>query len=160
MPIAVTIEFDREDEIDGYDLENDQGETCVHDGARHRAFAFVVDALDFCVHFVGRFGDQKQSADDQDQVVPGEGAPQHRKERLGQADQPGQGEQKKDTEDERQAEPDLARPRHVGRGEPRHDNGDEYDIVDAEHDFQRAQGDECSPGVRIGEKIEHVGIGL
>ena len=94
MPIAVTIEFDREDEIDGDDLENDQTEACMHDGAGRGVSAFVIDALDFCVHFVGRLGDQKQPSDDQDQVMPREAAPQHREERFGQADQPGQREQK------------------------------------------------------------------
>ena len=40
-------------------------------------------------------------------------------------------------------------------GQARHQDGDEHDIVDAEHDLERAQRDERGPGMRIGQKIEH-----
>ena len=154
MPIAVTIEIDGEDEIDGDDLDNDEGKRRVLDRLGRAVFALVY-AFDLRMHLMRRLGDEEQAADDQDHVVPGEAPAHHGEDRLGKADQPSQAEQEKNAEDEREAEPDLARPCHIGGIEPRDQDGDEDDIVDAEDDFERAQGYERCPGVRIVQEIEH-----
>ena len=38
----------------------------------------------------------------------------------------------------------------------RHQDGDEDDVVDAEHDLEHRQGDESGPGVGIEKQFEHV----
>ena len=69
-------------------------------------------------------------------------------------DDPGDAAEHDDAEDERQREPDA--PRHqplLGR-QARHHERDEDDVVDAEHDLHRAQGDEACPDMRIGQPVD------
>ena len=68
MPIAVMIEFEREHQIDGDQLDDDPGEGLPGAG---RAWHRLVARLDLGVNFMRRLGDQKQAAADQDDVAPG-----------------------------------------------------------------------------------------
>ena len=57
----------------------------------------------------------------------------------------------------REREADLPRPlRLIGRA-ARHQDGDEDDVVDAEHDLEHGQGGERRPGLGICEQFEHGG---
>ena len=56
----------------------------------------------------------------------------------------------------REREPDLARPQRLLRVAARHQDGDEDDVVDAEHDLEHRQGGERGPGIGVGEEFEHV----
>ncbi len=74
------------------------------DGADSSYFGF-----DLGVDFVGRLGDQKQPATDQDQVAPGQRQTEDGHDRFGQTDQPGQSGQHDDAEHEGQRQADLPR---------------------------------------------------
>ncbi len=68
MPIAVTIEFDREHDIDHDHLPDDQIEGAAR---RHGLGGFVI-ALDLGVDLARRLGDQEQAAGDQHDIAPGQ----------------------------------------------------------------------------------------
>ena len=61
--------IDREDQIDGDDLRDDQAEGACRATGFGRCDSSV-RRFDLAVNFVGRLGDQEQTAADQDQVVP------------------------------------------------------------------------------------------
>ena len=75
--------------------------------------------------------------------------------RLGQPRQPHDGEQQRDAREHRQREAGDARRLAPLRRQPAHQDGDEDDVVDAEHDLERRQRDERYPRLRIGQQLHH-----
>ena len=151
MPIAVMIEFEREHQVDDDDLDDHPEER-----ADMRALLLVrLSRLDFAVDFVGGLADQEQSAADQNDVAPGEFQVFHRQHRLRQPDQPDQEAKQKDAEHQGQQQPDLPRAFCLRLRNPRHDDRQEDDVVDAEHDLQRRQCQQRRPSFRTGEEFDH-----
>ncbi len=66
MPIAVMMEFQREHHIDDDDLDDYPEEGT---GFRRASMRFAT-RVHLVVNFVGRLGDQEQSATDQDDIAP------------------------------------------------------------------------------------------
>ena len=160
MPIAVTIELTENTRSTATICSTIMRECRVDLGAPIVGLVRLHLGMDL----VRRLGDQEQPAGDQDDVVPGERAAEAAEHRIGQPHQPGQAEQQDDAEHQREREPDLARALGVLRRAARHQHRDEHDIVDAEHDLERRQGDERRPGIRIGQTVRasrtvHSGLG-
>ena len=72
-----------------------------------------------------------------------------------QPDQPHQEGQQQDAEDKRQRKADPAGATCLRLGNPRHDDGQEDDVVDAENDFERRERQQRRPGFSTGEKMHH-----
>jgi len=116
-------------------------------------------AFDALVDLGDALPDQEQAAGEQDQVLAG-----HRLRRLGQprggqtegreVKQGGgetqhrrQGEEQQDARPHGQLQPQTPRPRRQGGGQPAGDDGDEDDVVDAQHDLQRGEGKQGDHGL-------------
>ena len=154
MPIAVMIEFERKDQVDHDQLRNHQGKR-LH---RHVLSAIGLAMLDFGVDFVRRLRDQEHAAADQDDVAPGNPDAEDREQRIGQLHQPGQAEQHRDAKDEGEREADLPRPKRLIGRAARHQDGNEDDVVDAQHDLEHGQSGQRRPGLGICEQFEHGGL--
>ncbi len=142
----------REHEIDRNQLNHDPAKG-VGSGAD---LGVTVTRLDLGVDLMRGLGDEKQAAADQDDVAPGYSHLEDGDDRLGEPHQPGEPEQHDHAEDEGERKPDLAGAARLLRLEPRGQDRDENEIVDAEHDLERGQGDERGPGMRIGQERESV----
>ena len=105
--------------------------------------------------FVCRLRDQEQAAADQDDVAPRKCEVLHGNHGLGQADQPHQHAEQQDAKHQRQQQADLARALRLRGRNARDDHRNENDIVDAEHDFQRRQGQQRRPGFRACQQFYH-----
>jgi hypothetical protein len=76
------------------------------------------------------------------------------KNRFLQAHDPSDREQQQHPRAHRQAQTDQAAFFPLFLGQAVDEDGDENDVVDAEHDFQQCQRQECAPGLRVGEPVE------
>ena len=151
MPIAVMIEFEREHQVDDDDLDDHPEERA---GVRAPLLVRLA-RLDFAVDFVGGLADQEQPAADQDDVAPGEFKVFHRQHRLRQPDQPDQEAEQKDAEHQRQQQPDLPRTCCLRLRNPRYNDRQEDNVVDAEHNLQRRQCQQRRPSFRTGKEFDH-----
>ena len=151
MPIAVMMESS----------ENTMSMTMIWTITQKNAPAFGeapsvrLARFNFGMDFVGRLGDQEQPAADQDDIAPGKREAMHGDDGLGQSDQPYQQAEQQDAKHQRQRQADLARALRLRRGMPRDDHRQKDDIVDAEHDLQRSQGQQRRPGFRAGPQRDH-----
>ena len=154
MPTAVTIEFDGKHDVDEHHLGD-------RDGKRGRGRLCLVGArfagtrLHLGVDLMRGLGNQEQSAGDQDDVVPRERLTPQNGNRVCQPHHPGERKQQSNSKHQCQRQPELPDSRGAVRLEARHQHGDEDDVIDAENDLERAQGDERKPSIGIGEKLEH-----
>ena len=150
--MAVKIEFDREDKIDDCDLQNDKKKI----GARAASLLRLrFLGVDLAMNFEDGLGDQEETPADQNNVAPADLVAVDDEERRAQSPEECKPEQQRDTKDERQEEPDLARSAAGGRLKAGSQERKKNDIVNAENNFERRQGQQRSPRIRIGEKREH-----
>jgi hypothetical protein len=103
---------------------------------------------------VGGLPDQKQPASQEDEAPPGHLEAPQTEEWSRQAHDPGDGEEKQDPDPQGQRQSEPAGQRLLRRGQPGRQNGEEDDVVDAEHDLHHGQGRERDEGVG-GEEIGH-----
>ena len=86
--------------------------------------------------------------------------PRQREDGLGQADDEGQGREQGQAHDERQGDADPPRPRALMLGQLVREDGDEDQIVDAEHHLHDHEGHERGPGGRVAHKGGDIHRGL
>ncbi|KAG0939980.1 hypothetical protein G6F31_015224 [Rhizopus arrhizus] len=98
--------------------------------------------------------DQEQATDDQHQVADGDAPAGHGEKVGGQVRQIGQRHQQRDTRDARHGDPELACERATFFRQLADRDGNEHQVVDAEHDFQRTQGEQGHPGIGVGEELK------
>ncbi|MNL10043.1 hypothetical protein D3C87_1308320 [compost metagenome] len=60
-----------------------------------------------------------------------------------------------DAEHQRQADAELAGELGLFPRQPRHQHGDEHDIVDAQNDLHDRQGGKGNPHIRISQQFKH-----
>ena len=147
-PIAVMIELS--EKTRSIDDELRQHE---HERALATGFRLLVLRLDLGMDFARAFGNQEQTAANQDQVAPGEFVAEDGEDRRGQPHDPGQRQQQRDAEHESECEADAPRELSLPRRQACDQDTDEDDIVDAENDFQHRQCHQRRPGARIGQVI-------
>ena len=90
------------------------------------------------MNFMRRFGDEEQTAADQDDVPPGNGHAKEGYNGRGEAHQPGEAGEHDHAENEREREADLSGAACLLGIEAGGQDGDEDEIVDAEHDLEHA----------------------
>ena len=121
-----------EDRIEHHDLRHDWPEGCVTNGA-----AGLGDmALEALMQFHGRLEQQEHTTKKHDQVAPGEALVEHLEQRRRKRDHPGDARQQTQAHDQRQAQADDARAVALMRGKLVSQDGDEYQVVDTQHQFQ------------------------
>src|SRR5207342_1657543 len=146
---------EREHDVDHRDLRDDTHE-------RDRRLA--VDVLGFFladdqVLDLGRpLHHQEHAAQDQHQVADGDAQAEEIEQLRGQSGQPRQRQQQADTGYAGDRDAELARLLALHQWQLAHRDRDEYQVVDAQHDLDRAQGDQGDPGLRVGEQFNHVQI--
>ena len=116
---------------------------------------FRLIALDALVNFNRSLVNQKQSTPDQNQISPGERLPRDSKQRSGQAHDPGNGRQERQTGAEREDQTEPTRGCLAIGGKAAGEDGQEDKIVDTQDDFHHRQSQQADPSVRIGQKIPH-----
>ena len=94
---------------------------------------------DIVVDLVGRLPDQEQAARDQDQVAPREAVIEQREQRRRELDDEGDAAEQDQPQDHRQADADTAGVRALCLRQLVGQDGDEDQVVDAEHDFHDDQ---------------------
>ena len=82
---------EREDDIEEHDIDDDRAER-----RRDPARAMALFAFELFVDLDGGFVEQEEAAADQDEVAAGDVAAEHGEQRLGEAHDPGDGEQQQD----------------------------------------------------------------
>ena len=138
----------REHQIDDDDLDDDPEERAGF-GLRRIPSAFA--RFDLAVNLVRRLGDQECTAADQDDVAPRKPDAIDGEHRLRQSDQPHQQAEQQDTKHQRKRQSDLPRAFRLPRRNARHDHREEDDVVDAEHDLERRQGQQRRPRFGAGQ---------
>jgi hypothetical protein len=108
------------------------------------------------VDFAGALPDQEQAAGDQDQVAPGNFLLEHGEQRLDQPDDPRQHQQQAYAHEHGHEQAQAARQLLLVFGQLVDQDGDEDDVVYAQHQLQRGEGGEGNPGLRVGEQFHHV----
>ena len=103
------------------------------------ACGLVVAALDVIVDLLRRLGEQEEAAGEQHEVAQRETVAEQRKQRRGEADEPGDGAEQHKPHDERDAEADNPRRLALRRRHPPRHQREKNQIVDAEHQLHRDQ---------------------
>ncbi len=148
--------IDGEDEIDDGDLQNG-GDHRVGD----RCLPALLLAFDVLMHLARALDQEEQAAGDEDEVAPRKIVTGEAEEGRRQMNDIGNAAQHDDAEDERQQQPDAPRRQPLLGMHARHHQRDEDDVVDAEHDLHRAQGNEARPDMRVGQPVdEHHALGV
>src|SRR6185503_7157465 len=134
------------------DLKDDRDEASSP-AAAGRGHLFT--GLDLVVDLPRRLGDQEQSAEQEDQVAAGDlTAERAAKERAREPHHPRDREQQEQARDEGQPQAHLARQRLLGGGQPAADDRDEDEVVDAQDDLERGQGQQRDEAIG-GEERAH-----
>jgi len=101
----------------------------------------------------GALPEEEQAAGDQNHVSPRDSLVKDAEQRLGEPHEPGERRQEPDAHHHGKQQPEppdgLSPRRRQLVGEDR----DEDDVVDAEHQLERDQRQECEPGLRIAQKL-------
>jgi hypothetical protein len=134
---------EREHHVEQEDLRDDEAER----GALAAAGGVILVALELRVDLVGSLGDEEEAAQAEHQVAPGYLLSEHGEERRGEPHDPGDREQEREAQDERQPDAEPAGARLLVDRKPIGKDRDEHDVVDAEHDLHQGQGEEGDPGV-------------
>ncbi|MNT10573.1 hypothetical protein D3C72_1454110 [compost metagenome] len=145
---------DREDDVQQQDLTN-SGRKAQGDGRGRFAF-FLGPRVDALVDFSGRLPQQEQTTGNQDHVLPGEGMAEHLDDRLGQLHDPGNGAEQTQAHYQRHADTDSTRLGAEFLGQLVGQDGDEDQVIDAEHDLHGHQGGQGYPGGRACSEFQQV----
>jgi hypothetical protein len=92
----------------------------------------------------------RKTAEQHDQVTPGERLAEHLEQRLGQGHHPGNTGQQAQAHDQRQGQADHPRAIALMGRQFVGENRDEYQVVDAQNQFQDDQGRQAEPGRGVG----------
>src|SRR5262249_44879652 len=111
--------------------------------------------FDLGMQLMGRLGKEEQTAEDENEVAPRKRIIPQGEDRRGKAEQRGERKQERDPEDKRERQADAAGGFAAPGIKARDQDRDEYDIVDAEHDFERGQAQQRRPGVKAGQEVPH-----
>ena len=107
------------------------------------------------VQLHGPLEQQKDAAAHEDEISPREGFAEDRDQGLGQTDDPGDGGKQHQARDERQTKTGEEGPAALFlRMQARGEDGDENEVVDAQHDLEHDQGAQPGPGRGIGDPRE------
>ena len=115
----------------------------------------LVVPFDILMHLARSFHQKEQSARNEYKIAPGEVVCPDREDRRGEMNEPGNAAKHDDAENERERQADATGPQALLRRHARDHDRDEHDVVDAEHDLHRAQGNEARPDMGIGQPLEH-----
>jgi len=141
----------REHDVDDGDLQDDHAEyTRGLAGGWVLVFATGDQFLDLHV----ALDDQEQATDDQHQIADGDAHTSHGEQVGGHVRQIGQRHQQGDAGDAGHGDAELARERATLFRQLADRDGNEHQVVDAEHDFQCAQGEQGHPGIGVGEELK------
>ena len=105
--------------------------------------------------FTGALPDQEQPAPDQDKVAARDFLLEQGEQRLDQPDDPGQHQQQSYAHEHGHEKAYPARHFLFGLGQFVDQDGDEDDVVYAQHQLQRGQGGKGNPGLRVCEQFHH-----
>ena len=137
--------------IQHQDLDDDLPEA----RARGRRGVFGHAAFQALVQLHGPLEQQKDAAAHEDEISPREGFAEDRDQGLGQTDDPGDGGKQHQARDERQTKTGEEGPAALFlRMQARGEDGDENEVVDAQHDLEHDQGAQPGPGRGIGDPRE------
>ncbi|MCY1433335.1 hypothetical protein D9M71_493620 [compost metagenome] len=112
-------------------------------------------ALEALVQLHGGLEQQEHAAEQHDQVASGETLAEHLEQRAGQGHQPGHAGQQAQAHQQRQPQTDQPRAVALLGRQLVGKDGDEHQVVDAQHDFQDDQGQQPHPGRRIGDPFHN-----
>ncbi|CPJ10356.1 Uncharacterised protein [Bordetella pertussis] len=143
--------IEREHCVQRHDLHDHLPERGV---LRTPAAARVRVALDAFVQLHGALEQQEQPAQDEDQVAAGYLRAPHREQRRGQRHHPGDAGQQAQPHQQGQRQAYHARAVALVRGQLVGQDGDEHQVVDAQHDLQHDQGRQPQPGGGVGHPFE------
>ncbi len=101
------------------------------------------------------FTTQEHAAQDQHQVAHRNALPEEGEQVAGQAGQPGQRQQQQDAGDAGHGDAELARDLALVHRQLADGDGDEHQVVDAQHDLDRTQRDQGHPDLGIGKHFKH-----
>ncbi len=124
------------------------------EGRCHLRAAAALLAFELVVNLVRALGDQKEAADDENQVTAGNRLAERGEDRGGQAHHPRNRQQQADADEHRQRQAQLARPLALLLPQLPGQDGDEHDVVDAEDDFKDGQRAERDPSFGAGDPVE------
>ena len=147
-----------DDAVEGEDQVEDQD---LADGARHGGFDDPVDGLvllvrrHLVVNLARRLVDQEEAAGDQDQVAPRDAMAQHREQRRGELHDVGDTAQQAEPQDDRQPDAGAPCPRALMLRQLVGQDGNEDQVVDAQHDFHDHQGRQSQPGIRVVQEQQY-----
>src|SRR5438046_3406859 len=96
---------------------------------------------------------KEEAAGDQDEVTAGNFLAEDREERLDQPADPGEQEEEPDAHEHGEEQSDPSRELPARLGHLVHENGNEDDVVDAEHELERREREKGDPGVGIGQHL-------
>ncbi|MCY1403093.1 hypothetical protein D9M71_182600 [compost metagenome] len=94
----------------------------------------------------GGLEQQEHATEQHNQVTAGEGLVEHFEQRLGQRHHPGDARQQAQTHQQRQGQANKPRTVALRRWQLVRQDGDKYEVVDAEHQLQHDQGQQAKPG--------------
>jgi hypothetical protein len=112
-------------------------------------------AFETLVDLERRLPDQKHATDDQNEIAAGNILREKGEERPRQPDDPGNREQQRDPHRHGREQTCSPGTPLLGRWEFSRENRNEDDVVDAENDFEKSEGDECEQALRREECFHH-----
>ncbi|CFE03898.1 Uncharacterised protein [Bordetella pertussis] len=135
---------DREHQIQHQDLRHRRGKAERGGLAAEHVVARV--GIDMVVDFLGGLPHQEQAAGHQDDVAPRKPVAEQFEHRLRQLHDERHRAQQRQPQDQRHADPDAPRLGLVLGRQLVGEYGDEYEVVDAQHDFHGDEGSQGCPG--------------
>src|SRR5262245_15647499 len=134
------------DDIQQHNLHDDT-EKRAADASRCLSFA----AFELLVDLMRALGNEKQATAEEDQIAPGQLIAKNHQERRREADDPRQREQQSNTHQHGQAQPDKTGFLGLIPWQLSGQDRDKNDVIDAKDEFERHQGDERDPDLRVCE---------
>jgi hypothetical protein len=122
-----------------------------------RALLALLALLDGLEDLARCLVEQEQPAAQQHQVAPAEGVAGDREQLGRQAHDPAERQQQRDARDHRERQAGAARLVALCSGEPAHQDGQEDDVVDAQHDLEGREHPEGDPQRRVEQQF-HGGL--
>src|SRR5690606_4391624 len=142
---------DREHGVQDHDL----GDHHAKAGVGQSGAAGVLAALEALMQLHGGLEQQEQAARQHDQVPGRHGVIADVEQRVGQGDQPGDTHQQDQAHDQGQGQAQHARLVTLVRRQFLRQYGNEYQVVDAQDDFQGNQRKQARPDSRISQPLKH-----
>ena len=106
-------------------------------------------AFELVVNLDGRLPQQEQAAADEDEIAAREAVIERGEERLGEPHDPGEREEQQDAHAHRAAEAERPRALLLFFRQLADEDGDENDVVYAENDFEKREGEKARSARRL-----------